>query len=330
MAVRAPSEPSPDGPGRALDSIDAALVRELQLDGRASAQTLANRVGLSRTAARARVQRLLETGVVRVVGIVHADVAGMGAIAHVSLAVEGSSRAPAARIATRDAATFVSRIVGQYALIVELRAGDDDALAAELDWLRAQPAVCRVDVFRCAAAVKDAYSVVRELEPFPLDALDWRLLQELQRDGRAPYTKLATSVGLSQAATRARIVRLMDSGTVHISGLVSSAALGVREGAGLGVRVRGDARAAAERIAELPGLNYVLTGFGRFDVVCGADAPSRAELLELIDAVRARPEVRALEAWYHLDVVKESYAVDLARVAARANGLPRDRGRRPA
>jgi DNA-binding Lrp family transcriptional regulator len=298
-------------------------VRELQLDGRASAQSLADRIGLSRGAARARVQRLLEAGVVRVVGIVHADVAGMGAIAHVSVAVEGSSRELAAGAAAREAATFVSRIAGEYALIVELRAGDDGALALELDWLRAQPSVHRVDVFRCAAAVKDAYSVVRELEPLALDAVDWRLLQELQRDGRVPYTRLAASVGLSQAATRARVVRLMESGTVHISGLVDSAALGVREGAGLGLQVGGDARAAAERIADLPGLNYVLTGFGRFDVICCADAPSRAELLELVDAVRARPEVRALETWYHLDVVKESYAVDLVQAAARADGRPR-------
>ena len=42
-----------------LDAVDAVLVRELQRDGRATFQALADRVGLSRTAVRARVQHLL-------------------------------------------------------------------------------------------------------------------------------------------------------------------------------------------------------------------------------------------------------------------------------
>src|SRR5919197_6330968 len=76
-------------PVPSLDAIDAELVRELQHDGRASVQALADRVGLSRTAARARVQHLLDSGVVRVVGIVHTRVAGIAAIGHVSIAVSG-------------------------------------------------------------------------------------------------------------------------------------------------------------------------------------------------------------------------------------------------
>jgi DNA-binding Lrp family transcriptional regulator len=290
-----------------LDAIDAELVRELQQDGRTSVQALADRVGLSRTAARARVQHLLDSGAVRVVGIVHAAVAGIGAIGHASVSYAGTSEPLLRSIAKREAATFVSRIAGQYGLVVELRTRDDTALAAELDWLRARPGVRRVDVVRIASVVKDAYSVVRGLDPVPLDELDWALIGELQRDGRAPYARLASVVGLSQAATRARVVRLVDSGSLHISGLVDSSALGVREAAGIGLRAAGDALAVAEEVAELPGLNLVVAGFGRFDVICGADAPSRAELLQVIEAVRSLRGVREAESWYHLEVVKESY-----------------------
>lgn len=304
-----------------LDAIDADLVRELQRDGRASVQALADRVALSRTAARARVQHLLESGIVRVVGIVHTAVAGINAIGHASVAFEGSSDALLRDIAQRDAATFVSRIAGQYGIVVELRTRDDAALAAELNWLRARRGVRRVDVVRIASVVKDAYSVVRGLDPVPLDEIDWALMSELQRDGRAPYARLAGVVGLSQAATRARVVRLLESGSLHISGLVDSSALGVREAAGIGVRAAGDALAVAGRVAELPGLNFVVAGFGRFDVICGADAPSRADLVHVIEAVRTVPEVREAESWYHLEVVKESYAVDRHQAAARLGGI---------
>ena len=43
---------------------------------------------------------------------------------------------------------------------------------------------------------------------------------------------------------------------------------------------------------------------------------SAAQLVGVLDAVRALPDVRALESWPHLDVVKESYAAgfDVTRV----------------
>ncbi len=55
-----------------LDAVDAALVRALQGDGRATYQALADRVGLSRTAVRARVRHLIATGAIRIVGVLHA------------------------------------------------------------------------------------------------------------------------------------------------------------------------------------------------------------------------------------------------------------------
>jgi DNA-binding Lrp family transcriptional regulator len=304
-----------------LDPTDAALVRELQEDGRVSLQALADRVGLSRTAVRARVQHLFDSGVVRVVGIVHAAVAGLTAVAHVSVTVQGPARGIVDTIAGRDSATYVSLVAGEHSVIVDLRARDDAALERELDWIRALAGVTRVNVVRCAGLVKDAYSAQRSFRRVPLDDVDWRLLDELQRDGRASYARLAQRVGLSRAATRARVVRLIESGTVHVTGLVDSSALGVREGAGLGLRVQGAARVVAEQVAELPGVHYVITGFGRFDVIVGADAGSRGTLVDTIELVRALPGVLEVEAWQHLAIVKESYAVDLAAVAA-ANGAP--------
>src|SRR5258708_4100124 len=144
-----------------LDAVDAVLVRELQRDGRATFQALADRVGLSRTAVRARVQSLLETGVVRVVGIVHSRVVGTGAIGHVSVAVDGAARVVAQAIAKRSAVRFAAVIAGRFALIAEVRARDDDTLAAEMDEIRRIPGVRAAEVFRSVVVVRDAFSVVR-------------------------------------------------------------------------------------------------------------------------------------------------------------------------
>ena len=48
----------------------------------------------------------------------------------------------------------------------------------------------------------------------PLDALDWRLLRELQHDARLSYNALAQRVGLSAPAVAERVRRLEEAGVI--------------------------------------------------------------------------------------------------------------------
>ena len=48
----------------------------------------------------------------------------------------------------------------------------------------------------------------------PLDRTDWRLLAELQRDGRASFAELARAVSMSASAVAERIRRLEESGVI--------------------------------------------------------------------------------------------------------------------
>ncbi|MFC9327493.1 Lrp/AsnC family transcriptional regulator [Kitasatospora sp. NPDC057015] len=330
-----------------LDAFDAALVRELQQDGRVSYQRLAELLGVSREAARARVHRLLESGTVRVVGIVRPWVVGLGAVAHVSLDVEGPGRPAAEAAAARRSTSFVSCTAGARSVVAELRVADEAALEREFAVLRSAPGVRGIEVFRCTRLVRDAYSpaaaplAAAPLSAAPLaadglpttdpvadpangpaagpaaarwpvvDEVDRTLLGLLQADGRASFAALAERIGLSQPATRARVLRLLQTGAVHVTGLVDSRAVGVREAVGVGLTVRGGAVAAAAAVARLPGVNYAAAGYGRFDVVCGVDAGDRPALLAGLDALRASEGVVRLESWYHLEIVKESYTYDL-------------------
>jgi Lrp/AsnC family leucine-responsive transcriptional regulator len=47
-----------------------------------------------------------------------------------------------------------------------------------------------------------------------LDKTDWRLLAELQRDGRAAYAELARAVAMSPSAVAERIRRLEEAGVI--------------------------------------------------------------------------------------------------------------------
>ena len=288
-----------------LDAVDAALMRALQGDGRATFQALADGVGLSRTAVRARVRQLVRSGAVRIVGVLHAGVVGMDVLGHVSFRVSGPVGPLLEALVEREAVTFAAQAAGRFPAVAQVRVADDAALTKELSELRSMPGVDGVEVFRANAVFKDAHSSVRELRDVELDALDWRLVRRLLRDGRASYADLARQVGLSQAAARSRVVRLLDSGVVHVTALVDPAAVGSTERLGFGLRCRGDAESLGAALANMPRISFLATGFGRYDILGTLTASDRFRLVEALEEVRAAPGVAYVECWDHLSVRKE-------------------------
>lgn len=288
-----------------LDAVDAALMRALQGDGRATFQALADGVGLSRTAVRARVRHLVQSGAIRIVGVLHAGVVGMEVLGCVSFRVTGAVGPLMEALGEREAVTFAAQTAGRFPAVAQVRVADDAALTKELAELRALPGVDGTEVFRANSVFKDAHSSVRELRDVELDALDWRLVRHLLRDGRASYADLARQVGLSQAAARSRVVRLIDSGVVHVTAVVEPSAVGANEQLGFGLRSRGDAEALGTVLANMPRVSFLASGFGRYDVVGTLTAPDRRRLVEALDTVRSVPEVGHVETWDHLWVRKE-------------------------
>ena len=130
----------------------------------------------------------------------------------------------------------------------------------------------------------------------PLDQIDRRLVEELQKDGRASYADLADLVGLSPAATRLRVQRLLDSGVVQVVGVTDPLALGYPVMAALGVRVGRNVRAVADRIADIEGVIYVVFTSGSFDLLVEVLCEDSARLLAVIDdEIRSIPDVRSVD-----------------------------------
>lgn len=136
-----------------------------------------------------------------------------------------------------------------------------------------------------------------------LDDTDRRLIDELQRDGRASYADLAEIVGLSPAATRMRVQRLLDAGVVEIVGVTDPMALGYPVMAALGVRVDRNVREVADRIADIDGVIYVVFTSGSFDLLVEVLCEDSSRLLQVIDdEVRRIPDVRTVESFTYFGI----------------------------
>jgi Lrp/AsnC family transcriptional regulator, regulator for asnA, asnC and gidA len=129
----------------------------------------------------------------------------------------------------------------------------------------------------------------------PLDPTDRQLIEALQKDGRASYADLAELVGLSPAATRLRVQRLLDAGVVQV--------VGVTDPLALGYRVERNVRAVADRIAGISGVIYVVFTSGSFDLLVEVLCEDSARLLAVIDdEIRSIADVRSVESFTYFGI----------------------------
>jgi len=293
-----------------VDELDEAIVELLEVDGRLTHREIARSVGLSRSAAAARVQRLLATGQVIIRGAVHPAVLGRPVLAHVSVAVHGPATPVAAQLAHRDDVPFLSLTSGQHGLVAEIRSASPRDMDRAVSELRALPGVSGVDTLSYVEVVRDVIGPVGDVST-DLDDTDWALLLALQRDGRTSYVDLAGKVGLSPAGARRRVVRLIESRVIRIGAVVRHSGQDRQSAMGFGIRLGGDHHDVVTALTAMPSVIFIARTLGRFDVLVTVRAFSAAQLVGVLDTVRALPGVRALESWAHLDVVKESYASGL-------------------
>jgi Lrp/AsnC family transcriptional regulator, regulator for asnA, asnC and gidA len=142
-----------------------------------------------------------------------------------------------------------------------------------------------------------------------LDDIDKAIIRELQLDGRTPYAKLGPAVGLSQAAVRQRVQRLIENGVMQVVAVTDPLMLGFNLEAMIGIEVEGDVRAVASKLAEVDNVDYVVVTTGRFDLVVEVVCRDNEELMRLInDVIRAVPGVRATEAFTYLHLEKQTYS----------------------
>ncbi len=78
-----------------------------------------------------------------------------------------------------------------------------------------------------------------------LDDVSKAIIEQLQEDGRRPYAAIGKAVGLSEAAVRQRVQRLLDAGVMQIVAVTDPLQVGFPRQAMIGIRCEGDVEAVA-------------------------------------------------------------------------------------
>ncbi|GGM34318.1 transcriptional regulator [Dactylosporangium sucinum] len=142
-----------------------------------------------------------------------------------------------------------------------------------------------------------------------LDDVNKRIIEQLQRDGRMSYAALAKVVGLSEAAVRQRVQRLLDTGVMQIVAVTDPLTLGFARQVMVGIKVEGDLRPVAKSLAAVPEIDYVVICAGGYDLLAEMVCTDDEHLLDLLnDTIRSIPGVTATETFVYLKLAKQTYA----------------------
>ena len=140
-----------------------------------------------------------------------------------------------------------------------------------------------------------------------LDATAKRIIELLQEDGRISYAAIAKAVGLSEAAARARVQKLLDSEIMQVVAVTDPTQVGFTRQAMIGVRTEGDPMKVGDRLAEVAEVDYVVTTAGSFDLLVEVVCEDDPHLLDVIRRVRELEGVVSSETFVYLKLNKQHY-----------------------
>ncbi len=140
-----------------------------------------------------------------------------------------------------------------------------------------------------------------------LDDTDRAIVEHLQRDGRAAFTRIAADIGLTEGAVRKRVQRLTESGFMQVVAVTDPAGGGDRRVALVGLRVSGRTERSAEWVAAMPEVEYLVATAGRYDLMFEVIVDDEHHLLRLLSDLRARRDVVEVEAFPCLKLYKQTF-----------------------
>ncbi|TAM89179.1 MAG: Lrp/AsnC family transcriptional regulator [Jatrophihabitans sp.] len=134
------------------------------------------------------------------------------------------------------------------------------------------------------------------------------IIEQLQEDGRRPYATIGQAVGLSEAAVRQRVQKLVDHGVMQVVAVTDPMQLGFARQAMIALSVTGDVEEVAETLSKLDEVDYLVITAGSFDILAEVVVADDEHLLQLVNRrIRTIPGVTRTESFLYLRLMKQTY-----------------------
>jgi Lrp/AsnC family transcriptional regulator for asnA, asnC and gidA len=141
-----------------------------------------------------------------------------------------------------------------------------------------------------------------------IDDTSKAIIAQLQDDGRRSYAAIGQAVGLSEAAVRQRVQKLVDNEVMQIVAVTDPMQLGFARQAMIAISASGDIEAIAEQLYKIDEVDYIVVTAGSVDLLVEVVVEDDDHLLRLVnDRIRSIAGVTRTETFMYLKLVKQTY-----------------------
>ncbi len=141
-----------------------------------------------------------------------------------------------------------------------------------------------------------------------LDDTSKAIIEQLQEDGRRPYSTIGRAIGLSEAAVRQRVQKLIDNGVVQIVAVTDPMQIGFARQAMIAISASGDVESIADQLAKIDEVDYIVVTAGSVDLLVEVVVEDDEHLLRLVNGrIRTIEGITRTESFLYLKLVKQTY-----------------------
>ncbi|XGV95226.1 MAG: Lrp/AsnC family transcriptional regulator [Leptolyngbya sp. BL-A-14] len=149
-----------------------------------------------------------------------------------------------------------------------------------------------------------------DIQGYDIDQIDLQLIEYLQIDGRISYSYIAREAGVPEATVRYRVKRLLDEEIIKISAFINTGKLKYENVAYLELDV--DPAFFDSTLQDLVGrkeISYIASVTGEFNIMMEYVYQDNHDLLEFLNFIKGRSEVKRLSSRTILKIHKAQYPI---------------------
>ncbi|MBW2145116.1 MAG: Lrp/AsnC family transcriptional regulator [Deltaproteobacteria bacterium] len=266
---------------QSVDALDLEIIRELELDALAGNAALGVKVGASPTTVRRRVQRLIERHMIAITTIPDPSAFGYETQATILVNVSGGKvNEVAEQLASFPNVRYIIVTTGRYDIFAWAVFRDsEDLFNFVRKGLGNIPHLAGAETMTSLKIAKSSWSLLtannnRAVTPqtfCTFDAMQMRIMGELERNPRQTHTELAGKLGIVRHTVRRKLRTLLDSGVIQVVAIPNPLVLGYRTRAGILIKVHpGRLDAIARELTAHKSIQHVIISTGRYDIMAWA------------------------------------------------------------
>jgi DNA-binding Lrp family transcriptional regulator len=333
-------------PSDLLDDLDRRIITALHVNPRASWNVIAAVLDASVATVTRRGQKLLESGLLKVIGWVDVARGGFGVPAWLRFKCELGRVGHVARaLAERGDVRFVSIVTGPVDCVAEIIVPSHSALLPILDHeIHSIGGITDVEShtvlrtfvyswFPAHLSTEEEAHLGRVVQPYELpsngsepdvlDDVDLALLGALAPNGRLPFRLLAERLGISESTVSRRVASLVARGCLYFRCVMDPALAGFDVEFMVWMSVEPAAlESAATLLSQHPAVRYLSATAGTYDLLAQVALGDEQDVFTFnTQVLGALPGVRQVQELIELQTLARGHVILDGETPGRAVGM---------